>query len=384
MSSYNDEQGMRLSRISVRNFRSLRDVSVDLNDLNLFIGANASGKSAILDALRFLSEAIKTRSFRIAANSRGGILNMEWKGQGSNEIELTAVLAGKRTFEWNVRLIRKSRHDFDVQERVRDMTPGNPPSQLLEADRGKGWWWSREEGEVVNLLQEPTLCALAAASADATFPAREVAEYVSKWGFFDPSPFLLRRDWSLPEQDSLDVYGRNLGETLYSLPENTLDHVVQATRSVVGLPTRVEPRMTEDQERFYFVQHEPGLIHTVHQMGVSSGTLRMLALMTALYGQTGTALIGIEEPENYIHPSALYAFAEHLVRAKESVEVLITTHSPLMLDLLDDPSAVIAVKRDDVLGTVVQTEDNPEGVRKALEISGFGLGQYHETKGFGA
>lgn len=384
MSSDNDEQGMRLSRISVRNFRSLRDVSVDLNDLNLFIGANASGKSAILDALRFLSEAIKTRSFRIAVNSRGGILNMEWKGQGANEIELTAVLAGQRTFEWNVRLIRKSRHDFDVQERVRDMTPGNPPSQLLEADRGKGWWWSREEGEVVDLLQEPTLCALAAASADATFPAREVAEYVSRWGFFDPSPFLLRRDWSLPDLGSLDVYGRNLGETLYSLPGNTLDHVVQATRSVVGLPTRVEPRMTEDQERFYFVQHEPGLIHTVHQMGVSSGTLRMLALMTALYGQTGTALIGIEEPENYVHPSALYAFAEHLAHAKESVEVLITTHSPLMLDLLDDPSAVIVVKRDDVFGTVVQTEDNPEAVRKALEVSGFGLGQYHETKGFGA
>jgi predicted ATPase len=375
---------MRLSRISIRNYRSLRDINVDLNDLNLFIGANASGKSAILDALRFLSEAIRARSFRFPVYSRGGILNMAWKGQDASEIEFTAVLDGPRTFEWVVRLVRDSRQDFIVVESIRDITQGNPPSQLLEANAGQGWWWSREESRGVELLQEPTNCALAAASADATFPAREVAEFVSRWGFFDPSPFLLRRDWSLPDVDSLDVYGRNLGETLYALPTETLNKVVDATRSIVGVPTKIEPRMSEDQERFYFVQSETGLRHTVHQMGVSSGTLRMLALMTALYGQRGTALIGIEEPENYIHPTALHAFAQHIEATKDHLQVMITTHSPLMLDLLDEPTAVVIVKRDDLFGTQIQTESNPDGVRKALDASGFGLGQYHETRGFGA
>ena len=232
-------------------------------------------------------------------------------------------------------------------------------------------------------MQEPTNCALAAASADASFPAREVAEFIAKWGFFDPSPFLLRRDWSLPDADSLDVYGRNLAETLFALPGTELEKVVSATRSIVGVPTRLEPRISEDQERFYFVQYEPGLRFSVNQMGVSSGTLRMLAFMTALYGQQGTALIGIEEPENYIHPTALYAFAEHINAAKDQLQILITTHSPLMLDLLDEPASIIIVKRDDNLGTYVQSEPNPDGVRKALDASGFGLGQYYETRGFG-
>lgn len=375
---------MELSSIAIKNYRSLRDVSVDFGGLNLFIGANASGKSAILDTLRFLSDAIRSRSFRVPAYSRGGILNMAWKGREADEIEITVTVDGDRRFEWYVRLVREGHQDFTVIERIRETTLGSPPKQLLESDRGRGWWWSREESKGVELLQEPTNCALAAASADASFPAREVAEFVAKWGFFDPSPFLLRRDWSLPDADSLDVYGRNLAETLFDLPQTEIEKVVSATKSIVGAPTSLEPRISEDQERFYFVQHEPGLRFPVNQMGVSSGTLRMLALMTALYGQQGTALIGIEEPENYVHPTALHAFAEHIDAAKNQIQILMTTHSPMMLDLLDEPASIIIVKRDDNLGTYVQSEPNPDGIRKALDASGFGLGQYYETRGFGA
>lgn len=375
---------MELSSIAIKNYRSLRDVSVDFGGLNLFIGANASGKSAILDTLRFLSDAIRSRSFRVPAYSRGGILNMAWKGREADEIEITVTVDGDRRFEWYVRLVLEGHQDFTVIERIRETTLGSPPTQLLESDRGRGWWWSREESKGVELLQEPTNCALAAASADASFPAREVAEFVAKWGFFDPSPFLLRRDWSLPDADSLDVYGRNLAETLFDLPQTEMEKVVSATKSIVGVPTSLEPRISEDQERFYFVQHEPGLRFPVNQMGVSSGTLRMLALMTALYGQQGTALIGIEEPENYVHPTALHAFAEHIDAAKNQIQILMTTHSPMMLDLLDEPASIIIVKRDDNLGTYVQSEPNPDGIRKALDASGFGLGQYYETRGFGA
>ena len=174
----------------------------------------------------------------------------------------------------------------------------SPPTQLLQADRGQGWWWSSDRREQVRLKQVSTLCALTAASADASFPARSIVEFVSRWGFFDPNPFLLRRDWQGLDSGRFDPYGRNLAETLYTMKMSsprTLDQVCSATRSVLGLPSEIEPRESED--RFYFVQNEPGLQYPVNQMGVSSGTLRMIALMTALHGQPGTNLIGIEEPE---------------------------------------------------------------------------------------
>ena len=296
---------MRLLRLEVKNYRILRDVTIDFEDFNLFIGPNAAGKSTILDALRFLHEGIHARDFQGPILSRGGL--------------------------------------------------------------------------------PPTSCALAAASADATFPARDIANFVRRWGFFDPNPFLLRRDWAGFEASRLDHYGRNLAETLYTLKSTSPDvfeQIRSATQDIVGLPTSIDPRESED--RRYFVQTEEGLQFTVHQMGVSSGTLRMLALMTALHGEPGANLLGIEEPENYVHPSALSAFVEHTRNSQGRVQFMVTTHSPLLLDLWNDPRGVYIVQRGDGTGTTVSRETNPEGVRKALDESGFSLGEYYQTMGFGA
>ena len=122
----------------------------------------------------------------------------------------------------------------------------------------------------------------------------------------------------------------------------------------------------------------------MHQMGVSSGTLRMLALMTALLAAPETNLIGIEEPENYVHPTALSTFVRYLLNARERVQFMVTTHSPLLLDYLDEPEAVRVVQHRGERGTAVLPQENPDGVRRALEASEFGLGQFYETKGFGA
>ena len=376
---------MRLLRLTAKRYRSLRDESIELSDLNLFIGANASGKSTILDALRFLHEGVQARDFRAPVFSRGGIVHLAWKGEEADQIELVVRLEnGSKTYEWSVRLVREG-YEFHIEEHIMEVPSQSPPVQLLNAERGEGWWWSGAKGEQVTLKQAPTSCALAAAAADASFPARDVAEFVSRWGFFDPNPFLLRRDWAGLDSGGFDPYGRNLGETLYALKESSpdiSDQIVEATRSVVGLPSNIEPR--ESEGRFYFVLREPGLQYPVHQMGVSSGTLRMLALMTALLGDPETNLIGIEEPENYVHPTALSSFVEHLLNTRERVQFMVTTHSPLLLDFLDDPAAVSVVRRGDRGETTVLKEKNPDGVRKALEASGFGLGEFYETKGFGS
>ena len=376
---------MKLSSLTIKNYRSLHDATIEFGDLTLFIGANASGKSAILDALRFLSEAVQARDFRPPVFSRGGILNLAWKGEEADQIDMVVLLEDEdKRFEWSVRLIRQS-HEFRVEERVQETPESSPPTQLLDAETGEGWWWSGEEKTQVSLKQPPSVCALAAASADGSFPAREIAEFVGRWGFFDPNPFLLRRDWNLSDSGRFDPYGRNLGETLYLLDKSSpevLEKIVSATRSVVGLPYDIEVRESED--RFYFLQEEPGLRFRVNQMGVSSGTLRMLALMTALYASPETGLIGIEEPENYVHPAALASFTEHVLDSRNRVQFMVTTHSPMLLDVLDDPAAVTVVSRNDSEGTTVIKEKDPDGVRKALDTSGFGLGEYYETRGFGA
>lgn len=376
---------MKLSRLAVQNYRSLRNVSIELGDLTAFIGANASGKSTILDALRLLAEAVQMRDFRTPISNRGGLLDLSWKGQKPGTISLSvAVQDGGRAFIWNVRMNSQGDSDPHVHERVQMILTNQPPLDILIANNGSGWWWSGSEEKLVRLEQSPTACALAAAAVDMSFPAREVAGLIGRCGFFDPSPFLLRLDWSITGPGNFDTHGRNLGKSLHDLSKSSPDifeKIVSATRSVVGLPAEIEVRQFED--RFYFAQSEPGLLYPVNQWGISSGTLRILALMIALYGQPNGSLIGIEEPENYVHPAALSAFVEHLLDARKRVQIMLTTHSPLLLDFLDDPSAVNIVRRDEQLGTVITREKNPEGVRRALDASGFGLGEYYETRGFG-
>ena len=291
---------MKLVKLHASHYRILRDVTVEMNGLNLFIGANAAGKSTVLDALRFLHEGVRDREFIAAARARGGILNLPWKGEAADQTELTGeVDGGGARYEWSLRLVRDG-HEFQVEEGVNQLESQRPPTQLLDARRGEGWWWSGERGRV-ELSQGPNACALAAAAADASFPAREVAEFVRRWGFVDP------------DIGRFDPYGRNLAETLYGLQRSAPDtfaQIVDATQDLLGLPSRIEPRESDDS--FYFVQHEPGLRFPVHQMGVSSGTLRMLALMTALFAESEANLIGIEEPENYVHPTAIASFVEYL------------------------------------------------------------------------
>ncbi len=375
---------MKLLSLKAVRYRSLRDETISLTDLNLFIGTNASGKSTILDALRFLHEGVQERDFRSPVFSRGAIVHLAWKGEETRQIELMICLQGDgKTYEWTIRFV-KDGYEFFVQEDVSEFRAGAPPSHLLSADKGRGWWWSGAKGDRVSLAQSPTTCALAAAAADASFPARGVAEFVSRWGFFDPNPYLLRRDWTGLDSSRFDPYGRNLAERLYFLSKSSPEifaQIVSATQSVLGLPSRIEPRESED--RFNFVQFEPGLQFSVHQMGVSSGTLRMLALMTALFSESASNLIGIEEPENNVHPTALTSFAAYLLKVRNRVQILVTTHSPLLLDFLNDPEAVCVVRHTDHDGTRVSRESDPAAVRQALEASGFGLGEFYETKGFG-
>src|SRR5262249_15642468 len=161
-----------------------------------FIGKNASGKSTILDALRFLHEGVLERDFKAPVFSRGGIVHLAWKGEEAREIELLARFNDDgKTYEWLVRLMREG-YEFSIQQDVSEVRKPDPPIQLLGANGGRGWWWSGAKGDRVSLAQPPTTCALAAAAVDESFPARGVAEFVSRWGFFDPSPFLLRRGWT--------------------------------------------------------------------------------------------------------------------------------------------------------------------------------------------
>ncbi len=382
---------VQLKRLEASAYRSLRQVEVRFLPLNVLIGANASGKSTVLDALRFLSEAAAEGTFLPAVvGRRGGLLHLAWKGQDASRVRLETDFDVEGTlFRWRVTLQVTKTGDppFELSEEVEHIPAGQPPRTVLRADRGVGWWWSEKAAKQIELAVQPGACALSAASSDASFSARAVAEAVRRWGFFDPSPPHLRRASRLADDERLDVSGANLAARLYWLKEHApskFEAIVAAVDDVLGIPFALSFH-TPDEEGgpIYLMQQEPGLKYRVHQVGASSGTLRMLALMTALIAEDDAGLIGIEEPENYVHPAAIESFAQHLKQAASTHQLILTTHSPALLDHFADPAVVFLVRRAQG-ETLVTPEPHPEAIVKALEESGLPLGAFHETQGFGA
>ena len=109
----------------------------------------------------------------------------------------------------------------------------------------------------------------------------------------------------------------------------------------------------------------------------SDGTVRLLGLLTALYQPTPPPLIGIEKPELTIHPGALAVISDLLVEAAQRTQVLVTTHSPDLIDRLSIDS-LRAVDLDDGrtrVGPVSETQ--AEAVRTGL----FTSGELHSTEG---
>ncbi|KYF53452.1 hypothetical protein BE04_24815 [Sorangium cellulosum] len=380
---------MKLTTLRAERYRSLKHVDTSFGGLSVLIGTNASGKSNVLDALRFLSEGVRAKDFADSVADRGGVLHLAWKGEvvGEVSVETHYEDEGKR-YAWTVGL-RRAGGGFATWERLYQIHDGGSPGHLLEANAGKAWWYSTQaKSNRVSLALAPTACALAVASADESFPARRLGAFVQRWGFFDPSPPLLRRASNVLDADRLDTFGRNLAARLYALKKGpdggeAFNRIVTATRRVLGVPEQLDLRESDIDGRVYFVQREPGLSYDVHQVGASSGTLRILAMMTALFGEADASLVGVEEPENHVHPSALRAFAEYLRDASERVQILVTTHSPLLLDCLPKAEEVAVVRRTQD-GTTIEREQHPEAIDAALDASGFGLGEFYETKGFGA
>lgn len=379
---------MKLLELKASRYRSIKSATVAFGDLNVFIGANASGKSTVLDALRFFHLGLRERDFRETVEARGGFSNLAWNGEDTKSVTMSLRFqrdGDKDKYEWSIILIG-TENEFSVREEMFLLTPEGQRVQLLSSDQGVGWWRSGEEQEV-QLQQAPTACALASASADANFPGRSIANFVTQWGFFDPSPFFLRQERAGTASNRLDALGRNLAERLFRLRESspeTFKRIVAGVGSFLGIPMTLDPR--ESEGSYFFTQMEHGLTNPVHQMVTSAGTVRMLALITALFEDSQRGLVAIEEPENNIHPTALREFTDLLTELSSSVQILITTHSPFLLDFLQDPSVIYVVKRDGIEGTEgtqVFRESNADGVRKALEESGFSLGEYHQTRGFG-
>jgi predicted ATPase len=336
-----------ITRVMLRNYRSIGQCDVTLGPLTYLVGANGAGKSNFVDALHLVSDAL-TSSLDQALNLRGGLAEVRRRSGGHPThfgVRLEFDLDGQvGHYAFNVSALKN--RGFEVQ--TEECNLGGP---------GKGPFYRVERGQVKasseSLLPALTKDRLALVALSGLNSFRPIFDALTTMGFYNLNPKLMRELQKPQEGRLLKSVGENISSVIGHLGRvnpDALSIIEEYLRTVVPTVHSVKRVQMGSMETLEFRQDVPGAKDPWRfvAQNMSDGTLRALGVLTALFQSNrdfAPTVIGIEEPETALHPGASAALREALERASTHTQIIVTSHSP---DLLDDAS----VRDDQILAVV--------------------------------
>jgi predicted ATPase len=342
-----------IQRVVLRNFKSIGYCDVRLKSLTYLVGQNGAGKSNFLDALHFVRDSL-SGSLENAIRERGGLNEVRRRSGGHPKnfgvrLEFRLKDQTQGWYAFNVGANSTGGHEV-VSE------------SCVLGGKGKGPFFHIEKG-------------LLKSSSEATFPAvvadrlalvavsglpafRPVFDALTAMGFYNLNPKVMR-DLQKPQDGRLlKPVGENIASVIGHLErvsEARVELIREYLQKVAPMVHGLRRKSVGPMETLEFRQDVAGAKHpwSFLAQNMSDGTLRALGVLTALlqgnvdYSPT---LIGVEEPETALHPAASATLREVLVHASHEVQVLVTSHSP---DLLDDN----AIDSDAIFSVVSEEGD---------------------------
>lgn len=369
-----------LTSIEIQSFKSYREAALPLAPLTLLIGANASGKSNAIEAVRFLSWLASGRRLDDLTSAvqgadqsiRGSVLHLPYVGEPA--FGLGCHVGGGEWNRFSIRIQVSEEGLRIVDERIEG--PGTsvplyevtaPASrysheiQVAYNNFSRGGRKPRipctDQQAVFTQLATPARFGQPMARKVIPRVVEEYRELLATILFLDPSPRQMR-GYSFKNERKLKADGENLSSVLYDLcvrqgrKEDLLDFIralpEQDIRDISFLETPREEVMVRLTESF------GGREQLWDAPNLSDGTLRVLAVAAALLSARSGSMVVVEEIDNGVHPSRASLLLEGILRiARESgIRVLLTTHNPALLDALPAEAipAVVCAYRDPAQG----------------------------------
>jgi len=339
----------RIEQLIVKNYRVLRDVKLDkLTPINILLGPNGSGKSTVFDVFAFLSECF-TSGVRKAWDRRGRskeLRSRDSEGPIVIEIKYRECPEGPHKtplITYRLEIDEQGNRPVVVHEFLR-WTRGSAgkPFNFLEYSFGEGSVITGEMPEIEDRriprpLSGPDVLAVNTLGALAENP-RVIAlrDFITGWHLSYLSADAARGNPEAGPEERLSQTGDNLPNVIQYLREHhpeRLEHIFATLRRRIPQIETVEAEVLADSRLLLLVKDAPFSTPVLSRF-VSDGTLKLLAYLTVLYDPLPPKLIGIEEPENYLHPKLLPELAEECQQAGDRTQLIITTHSPFFLNPL--------------------------------------------------
>ena len=347
----------RIERLKIQNFRALRDVELwNLTPLTVLLGPNGSGKSTVFDVFAFLAESFEN-GLRRAWDKRGRARELKSRG-GSGPILIEIAYReqpGQPLTTYHLEVDESNGRPVVVKEWLRwKRRRFGAPFRFLDYAHGYGRVVSGElpdaQDERVHVrLSSPDTLAVNALGQLAENP-RVVAlrNFIMGWHVSYLSSDDARGQPEAGPQERLSKTGDNLANVIQYLVEehvDCLDFIFKRLRERVPKIQSVTANPMPDGRLLLQIKDGP-FAEPVMARFASDGTLKMLSYLILLNDPDPPPFIGIEEPENFLHPRLLYGLAEECRAATESTQIVVTTHSPFFLDALR-PNEVRVLWRDE-------------------------------------
>ena len=361
-----------IRRVVLQNYLSIAKCSVNLGPLTFLIGQNGAGKSNFLDALRFITDALGV-SVEHALRDRGGINEVRRRSSGHPThfgLRVEFDLGDGQSGHYAFRIGAKAGSGFEIQQetcvvglahftvqsgQIKDTSLASPPAAL------------------------PDRLFLVNASGQPEF--RPLYDALLHMGFYNLNPDVIRELQSPDAGDLLASDGHNLASIIKRLESEYKPihaRVVELLARVVPGVTGVEHEALGKKETLRFRQkigtNKSSWGFPAENM--SDGTLRALGILVALAQppdrQKAIRLVGIEEPETALHPGAASVLRTALQEAAQRTQVIVTSHSPDLLDVkeiqADSLLSVTSRNGETVIGSI--DEASRSALRDRLYTAG--------------
>lgn len=367
-----------VTRVVLKNFKSIQGCSVDMGPLTLLVGPNGAGKSNFLDGLRLTTDAVKS-SLENAFRERGGIEEVRRRSRGHPSnfgVRLELRIDFEHTAEYAYEVTARTGQTFEIRrEECRVWNNGAIVAEFVN-----------EHGIVRSTVGlspvKVTNNSLALPIMSSIPPYNLVLEAIANIGFYS---FNLDRVRELQNPDAGNLLrrdGSNLAAVIRQIQHDSpekLERITEYLAAVVPGVRSIQTRPLGPKETIEIRQEVLGDTNPwkFYASSVSDGTLRALGVLVAVFqnpiGEVGIPLIAIEEPEVAIHPGAALRLMDALLEASRTRQLILTTHSPDLLDHPDiDVESVVAVQSSggtSVLGPV------EESTRRAVRSSLYTVGE---------
>ena len=355
--SANGHEPARIEYLRVENFRALKRVELkDITPLTVMLGPNGSGKSTLFDVFNFLSECFQS-GLRHAWDRRGRARELKTRGQnGPVVIELKyreKPLQPIITYHLAIDEGAKGPYVAEEWLQWRRGTRGKP-FRFLEYKKGRGQAISGEmpdeqDSRVETTLRASDLIAVNTLGQFAEHPrVAALREFITDWYVSYLSIDDTRSQPEAGPQERLSKTGDNLANVIQYLKErhpNRLQRIFNLLQKRVPRLENVVAEPMPDGRLLLQIKDAP-FDTPIMSKFASDGTLKMLAYLVVLNDPEPPQFVGIEEPENFLHPRLLPGLAEECRRATKRSQLLVTTHSSFFLDGVK-PGEVRVLYRDE-------------------------------------